>query len=236
MAEGVRLLEEAAAGDYLPRAVFFTPTEISERGRNLVTRYQQLRVETTAISAKEASRLSDAQSSQGMIGLFDTKPQSLEEQLRLEHRRILVCDRIGDPGNLGTLLRAAVAFGFGAVLATDGTAEMENPKTIRASAGAFFRVPMVSGLSGENIGSRLRGMNYTLLVADPQGVALNESLAATARLVVVIGSEAAGTDQQLAAMAHHKIRIPTTDLVESLNAAMAGSILMQRLGSIERNV
>jgi TrmH family RNA methyltransferase len=235
LAEGVRLLEEAAAGRYLPRVVFYAPAELSERGQKLIARFSQLNVETTSVSAKEASRLSDGPSSQGVIALFDIRTNTLEEQLRRDHRRILVCDRIGDPGNLGTLMRAAAAFGFDLMLVTDGTAEIENPKTIRASAGAFFRVPTVAGLSGEVIGTRLKAANYMIILADTHGRDLASGERVPERLALVIGSEATGIDQRLASQAQLKIRISTTELVESLNAAMAGTVLMHRLDAAERN-
>jgi TrmH family RNA methyltransferase len=234
LAEGVRLLEEALAGDYLPCQVMYAPSEINPRGQELIEAFTARKIETRSISARECGRLSDTESSQGILALFDLNEPELEQQLRRGTRKVLVCDRIGDPGNLGTLIRSAAALGFGLVVTTAGSAEVAAPKTIRSSAGAFFRIPIVGGVDEAELVTKLSDMKYEIFAADIRGEDISGIPTVLACSALIIGSEAEGFSPLLSSRAQHHIRIPMSPGVESLNAAMAGTILMYWLGSFER--
>jgi len=234
LAEGVRLLEEALEGDYLPLSVMYAPAELNSRGEKLISGFTRHKVTTRSISARECAQLADTKTSQGIVALFECKKYSLQQQLHQGCRKVLICDGIGDPGNLGTLIRSAVAFHFDLVVTTAGSAETINPKTVRASMGGFFKVPVIDGVDDAELAAQLKKKNYTIYGADLKGKDLDRSIAVADKTALVIGSEAAGSGRILTEAADVRVKIPMSLKTESLNSAMAGTILMFWVDSSER--
>ena len=234
LAEGVRLLEAAIAADYLPTAVFYTPAAIDSRGQQLVAALINRRVTAQTISAKECQRLSDTTTSQGIIAVFEYKKPSLEQQLAKGSRKILICDKVGDPGNMGTLIRSAAAFHFDLVITTAGAAETTGPKTLRASMGGYFQIPVIDGVDDDDLSAQVKKAGYHIYLADVKGNYVSSSLPISEKMALVIGAETAGPGRVLAGQADYRIKIPMSKKCESLNAAMAGTILMFWLSSRER--
>ena len=234
LCDGVRLLEEALAAGYLPQSVLYSPSEISERGKKLVSRFEAKNVKSQSISAKECHSLSDTKTPQGLIALFSTRNYTLDQQLASNFRKILICDNIGDPGNLGTLCRSAAAFNFALIITTDGTAELTNPKTIRSSMGAFFRMPFIEGTDPSNLVELLHRHGYAIFNADVKGKYISDKTPRREKIALVIGSEASGAGQVFLDKADFRLKIPMSKKVESLNAAMAGTTLMFWMDLMER--
>ena len=136
MAEGVRLLEEALRHRVKPRTVYFAPSLLSARGEKLVARFRRGRVDLEEVPARTLTKLSDTATPQGVVGLFATPQKAPAELYDRRFRNILLCEDISDPGNLGTLLRSALAFGFEMVLLCGSCAEPYSPKVLRSSVGA----------------------------------------------------------------------------------------------------
>jgi TrmH family RNA methyltransferase len=138
---------------------------------------------------------------------------------------VLVLEEIQDPGNLGTLLRSAEAFGVQQVMVTPGTANPWNPKVMRASAGSVFRVPMLRAPLRE-LAEQLKQQGSTLYaaVAPEAGAVSLLEMRFAAHCALLIGNEGAGLSASAMALADHRVRIPCA--VESLNAAVAGSTLL----------
>jgi len=233
LVEGTRLLEEALSAGYLPLTVFCCPSEIDSRGEKLIDGFRQVRVETKTVSSRECKLLTSTVSSPGIVALFPIRESNLSWQLREKPQRVLVCDKVGDPGNLGTLIRSAAAFRFGLVITTGGSAEVTNPKVIRASMGGFFRVPVVVDVPETETANLLKQSKYSLYQADIKGSDVGTAMPITGRIALIVGSETAGSGKILGGQADYRIRIPISDKVESLNAAVAGSILMFWFGSKE---
>jgi RNA methyltransferase, TrmH family len=138
---------------------------------------------------------------------------------------IVVLAELQDPGNLGTILRSAEAFGANGVIALPGTVSAWNPKAVRASAGSVFRVPLLTvgaiDAFRHLIEAGVKILATTVCAAQPaELVDLVEPVA------LVIGSEGSGVPSELAAKAHEAITIPCPGPVESLNAAVAASVLL----------
>ena len=136
--------------------------------------------------------------------------------------------RVQDPGNVGTLLRSAAAFGFDGVLLSDGCASVFAPKTLRASMGAAVRIPVIEAGKMPEAIALLREKSITCLAA---ALYQSQPLSAAASsypdgVCVVIGSEGQGLTDETIAACTGTVRIPMTDRVESLNAGIAGSILL----------
>jgi TrmH family RNA methyltransferase len=145
---------------------------------------------------------------------------------------LLVAAGLQDPGNLGTLVRSAEAFGATAVLTTHGTVSEWNQKALRASAGSVFRVPVVQVAADQLIALKSRGVRLLAAVApgsDSDSVTISESVSnsdLTLPCALMIGNEGAGLGEQWLSLADARIAIPTPGRVESLNAAVAGSLLL----------
>ena len=173
-----------------------------------------------------ADKLADVGTHQGVFGVFRTPVHTLDEV----HTggRYLALERVQDPGNVGTLLRSAAAFGFDGVLLSDGCASVWAPKTLRASMGAAVRIPVIEAGAMPQAVAQLRAKGITCLAA-----ALYKSQPLSAAqsgcpggVCVVIGSEGQGLTDETIAACTSTVRIPMTDRVESLNAGIAGSILL----------
>lgn len=173
-----------------------------------------------------ADKLADVGTHQGVFGVFRT-PQADLNGIR-PGGRYLALERVQDPGNVGTLLRSAAAFGFDGVLLSDGCASPFAPKTLRASMGAAVQMPIVEGGDMVQTVAALRARGITCLAA---ALYRSEPLSAAAReypggVCVVIGSEGQGLTEATVAACDKTVRIPMTDRVESLNAGIAGSVLL----------
>jgi RNA methyltransferase, TrmH family len=138
--------------------------------------------------------------------------------------RLLVLDGLQDPGNAGTLLRTATALGLDAVVALDGTVDMYNAKVVRGSAGAIFRTPVIRE-PWARVAPWLDAHNVRVLVADPSGEDVGRVVPGPP-WALAIGSEGAGVREEVRAVGALALQVPMPGGMESLNAAVAGSILL----------
>lgn len=232
---GVRLLEEAFSSGFLPRKVFYAPSELSTRGRQIVARFTSARVNCIQGSIKDIDAISDTVNSQSMVAQFMTPETKLSKLYKPSFRRLLLCDQINDPGNLGTLIRSARAFEIDMMLITDNSVELYNPKVVRSSAGAIFGLPAailtyseLSHLKTEN------KIKIAAAVAHQAGKSNDAEKSAFSKnvknpLVLAIGSEAEGLSREVLELSDFQVSIRHSKNVESLNAAVAGSILMHEM-------
>jgi len=175
--------------------------------------------------------MADTGTPQGIVAVFDKPETSLIKLYRRSYRKLLLCENIADPGNLGTLLRSAAAFGFELVVLSGNTAEPYSPKVVRGSAGAIFGLKVAKS-DIQTLVAFLDRSGIKLVAADLEGrpVRLPARRAlAKAGLILAVGSEATGLSKEILAQAAYRVRIEHCDGVESLNAAVAGSILMKEI-------
>jgi TrmH family RNA methyltransferase len=217
LAEGVRLVEEALLAGWPFRFVLHT-SELSERGRELLGRLHDKRIAADEIDGSLMNSLSDTETSQGILAVLEEHELALSAPLDF----LLIADAIRDPGNLGTLLRTAEAAGVQRVLLPPETADPFSPKVVRAGMGAHFRVPIRS-MSWEEIRDSANGLNVYL--ADMHGAPCWEA-DFKAPLALIVGGEAAGASEPARQLAQRLVSIPMLGKTESLNVAVAGSVLM----------
>jgi TrmH family RNA methyltransferase len=130
-----------------------------------------------------------------------------------------------DPGNLGTILRSAEAFGAGGVLCLPGTVNAWNPKAVRASAGSVFRVPLLAA-SAEDCFARLREAGVKIWTTAVSGAEAADRIDLGGPIALLIGNEGNGVPEELADRADGAVTIPCPGPVESLNASVAASVLL----------
>jgi TrmH family RNA methyltransferase len=168
---------------------------------------------------------------QGIAALVHAPAWSVEQScVPARKPLVLIAAGLQDPGNVGTLVRSAEAFGAACVLTTAGTVSPWNPKAVRASAGSAFRVPVMRVSTEELTALRRDGLDLFAAVAEesrsgpPPVAAADADL--TGACALMIGNEGAGLAAEWLELAAHRITIPTPGPVESLNAAIAGSLLL----------
>ena len=179
------------------------------------------------ITQPVAEKLAGTRSTQGVFALFET-PATDPAPLLAAARRILALEAVQDPGNVGTLLRSAAAFGFDAVLLGLGCAAPFSPKVLRASMGAAGRLPLGVCADLPAALGALRGRGVACLAAALYKARPLDAVGTQfpGGVCVVIGSEGQGLSDAAIAACSAAVRIPMTDRVESLNAGVAGSILL----------
>lgn len=217
--EGVRLVEEAVKGDWRFETVLFDES-LSERGKSQVASLKSKGIEVEEISTDLMKSLSETETPQGILAILQFSQLPIPNNLNF----ILIPDQIRDPGNLGTLLRSAAATGVQAVLIPPETTDAFAPKVLRAGMGAHFRVP-IREMGWEEIEQVGKSANLQMVLADMNGKSYWE-MDLKQPLALIVGGEAEGASEEARKLATQKISIPMAGNVESLNAGVAGSVLM----------
>jgi len=227
--EGEHLLAEALRSGLRLRTVFVRADPDHRSLRRLERLGLPAAVPIVSLNAAVFSSAVETESPQGIAALVETPHFSMGEVLSGPRPLIVIAAAIQDPGNLGTLVRSAEAFGANGVIALPGTVSVWNAKALRGSAGSAFRVPVVAEKSGPAFAA-LDERKIPIFAAVPQ---LAESDAVpctevnlTSAAAILIGNEGSGLSAELLDRAEGRICIPTPGPVESLNAAVAGSVLL----------
>jgi RNA methyltransferase, TrmH family len=223
--EGVRLIEEAVRSGLRFQAIIF-----SESGRAHATRLlPQISSHAEALLLPDEVFTSavSTETPQGVAALVKMKPVTLQELVEQISDNALLVGVAGlqDPGNLGTVIRSAEAFGARAVLIAEKTVSHFNPKVARASAGSLFREPLVRVNMMESIEALKQREVRVLATSSHKGTPLPE-VNFSHRCMVVIGNEGAGVPAEVLSAADELITIPQSPRVESLNAGIAASIIL----------
>jgi len=216
--EGVRLIRDAVEAGVQPEYVLHAP-ELDQPAQELVAALHGVGVPCLAVIEPLLRDLAETETPQGVLGLFPwpTLPMPAASTL------VLVADGWRDPGNLGTAIRAAAAAGADAVVLTPGTVDPFNAKALRAGMGGHFRVPLVwhrwDALPGAFPGLRIA-------IADAAGEACYDQVDWTQPSLIVVGGEAHGPRAPARDLPHLSVSIPMAHGAESLNAAVAASVLL----------
>lgn len=223
LAEGLRTAEEAVAFK-AARQIFYTATE-DERTLKLLEQVASMQLKLTCVSEAVMKKIADTETPQGIIAVCRMQEQPLE-QLLASGKLLLVLDRVGDPGNIGTMLRTADAAGVGGIILLKGTADIYAPKTVRSSMGSLFHVPVLSGVAEQEFIDNAKKAGYQLLVTALAGADNLYQADLKGRLAFVMGNEAGGVSASLLQQADKRVFIPMRGRAESLNVAMAAGIVM----------
>lgn len=217
VAEGVRLVEEAAHADWPIQFVLYTDG-ISPRGSTLIQTLQAKGADVEEVSADLMQSVSETETTQGLLAVLNDAQLPIPDSPNF----MFIPDQIRDPGNLGTLIRCAAATGVQAILLPPDTADAFAPKVVRAGMGAHFRMP-IREMSWEEIKSVTGAL--TVYLADMDGKSCWD-LDLRVPLALIVGNEAGGASEEARQLTKNKICIPMPGKVESLNAGVAGSVLM----------
>ncbi|MGA8047228.1 MAG: RNA methyltransferase [Dermatophilaceae bacterium] len=170
--------------------------------------------------------MADADTPQGVLAVVSDRQATLDDILAADPRLLVLLTHVRDPGNLGTVIRAADAMGADAVLVSESSVDVTSPKVVRSTAGSLFHVPIVRGLPVEATLRRLRAAGIRSLAADGHGtLPLPDADLAEAHCWV-LGNEAWGIPEEVRAACDAVVRVPIHGLAESLNLAMAATICL----------
>lgn len=226
VAEGIRVLEEAIlAGRALEAVLVSASFGSSAREQALLASWSASNVAVRRASASLMSEISDVVAPQGAIALVRVPPLALACVKRAPNPLLLFLCGIRDPGNLGTILRTARAAGVSLVGSTAGSVSARNPKAIRASAGAFFHLPIAEGLGPAEIRSFCLKQDLPLYQTSVRGEKSCWSMDFSGPVAFLLGNEARGLNNSEWRDVP-SIRIPMANGVESLNVASAGAALL----------
>ena len=219
--EGEHLVEEALRSGMVLKTVF-----LSEK--RAAPSFLPHSLEVLRLDDELFTNLGETRSPQGIAALMVPPVHTLNEVLWGVPLVLVACG-LQDPGNLGTLVRSAEAFGASGVLTTPGTVSAWNGKALRASVGSIFRTPVVSCTMADLASLRTQGVRFLAAVGEGIGtdqIAEISSIDLTRSTALLIGNEGAGLSADMLALADARVTIPCVGTVESLNAAVAGSILL----------
>lgn len=216
-------LDAVNAGAVVHEALY---TDVAADDPAVVSLLDRLRASGAAVERVEPSVLAefaDTVTPQGILLTVETPRAGLAD---VEASRLVVIDAVQDPGNLGTLIRAAEALGAAGVALLPGTVDPWNPKVVRAAAGSSFRLPVFE-TSLEAIAEWCRNRDVPLLAAAAGGAPAPRT-GAPRDAVLVLGNEGAGVSEKVLGVADGVVGVPQRGPVDSLNVALAGAILMDR--------
>ncbi len=224
--EGVRLVEEALEADADLAVVFFCPPLlVGASAQGLLSRLRE-RVECLELSEGACRSLSDTVTPQGLLAIARTPQRRLAEVPVGSDALVMAVENLRDPGNLGTIVRSADGAGAAAVVLLADCVDFTNPKVVRATMGSVFHVPIVEERSVGAFGRWAREQGVAVFGASTRGARPCWDVAYPERTAFLVGSEAQGLSAQAEGICGQMVKIPMRGRAESLNAAMAASVLL----------
>lgn len=237
--EGPHLLEALLNAGIAPREVYYQPGLLQRTGsgRDLLERLLHTRNlpdnQLIEVSERVIEALSDAQTSQGVVSVLSLEAFS---PARIKAKRapvqrpvLLILDNLADPGNMGAILRTALAADVHEVLLSENCVDCYNPKVLRSAAGAHVALPIEANLAWDTIAENVAlhcGNMPRILLAEAGSPHLYYEQDLATPFALIIGNEAQGPSAEARALATQSIAIPLANGVESLNAAMAAGIIL----------
>ncbi|MET0729427.1 MAG: RNA methyltransferase [Acidimicrobiales bacterium] len=221
--EGPTLVREAMRAGVVVRELFVAPGADPQ----LAAAAQDDGIVVHSVTADVLARSIDTVTPQGMAAIAGRVEVSIDDALAAAARgplTIVLVD-VGDPGNAGTLLRAAEAAGASAVLFCGASVDPSNPKCVRASAGALFHLPVAMGGEVRPVLEALRRAGVPTAATVVRDGAPYDSVDLTGPVALLLGSEPHGLPDDVVALVDHRLTIPMVGRSESLNVAMAGAVL-----------
>jgi len=227
--EGPQAVREALS--YRPDAIvelFTTPTAWDRHG-DLRQAAVRAGVRFEYVTEFVLAAMADTVTPQGVVAVARQTPTSVREVFAASPRLIAICEEVRDPGNLGTIIRAADATGADAVVLTGRTVDLYNPKVVRSTTGSLFHLPVAVGADLADVVDRAHEAGLQVVAADVKG---DDLLAARAEGVLVrptawlFGNEARGLEERALKLADRALRLPIFGRAESLNLATAASVCL----------
>ena len=221
--EGIKLIKEAVEEKAKIKLIVVCEESIEDGDIDQKLLYEIAKYDCIYVNKKVFSILTDVQNPQGILAVIEKKNN--EENINYKEDIIVVLDGIQDPGNLGTILRTIDSVGLSQVIVSKETADSYNPKVVRSTMGAIFRVNVIESEDLLKTLKNLKKHKYKIMATSLE---TNNSIYDVEynKKVIVIGNEANGVSKNVLEYADEKIKIPMLGKTESLNASVATSIIL----------
>lgn len=222
--EGIRMFRELPA-DRLKEV--YVSESLYHKEKLLITQIAETAgVKPQLLTDTVFAHVSDTKTPQGILCTVAQNAQSLEKVLNYENPHILILDNLQDPGNVGTIVRTAEGAGVTGIIMSQDCVDIYNPKTIRSTMGSIFRMPFCYAADLPEAIKEAQKRNICVYAAHLEGKTAYDEENYTSPCAFLVGNEGNGLRREIADMADVFIRIPMAGQVESLNAAIAASVLM----------
>ena len=226
--EGVRAVEELARAPLaITGALASTELVATPRGAALRESLAARGVEIVTVTVAEFGSAAETDSPQGILAIATTPTRTLDDFTTTDPARILVLDAVQDPGNVGTIVRTAAGLGATATVALPGTVDLWNAKVVRSAMGAHFLHPALH-CTWDELRLFLERSSLPLWGADARGAPASRA-SAPSRLALAVGNEGAGLSESVQRRVERLVSLPLATGVESLNVAVAASLLLYEL-------
>ena len=225
--EGPQGLKEALQRPKLIEKLFATES-FEEKYPDLLSRARDARVSVNLVSEAVLKELSDTTTPQGVVAICQQFHVSLDDVLAGKPKLVAFLAQIRDPGNAGTVLRAADAAGADAVVFSKGSVDIYNPKVVRSTTGSMFHLPFVIDAEIPTTLEKFKNAGLAVLAADVAGdsLATIDSTELAKPTLWLFGNEAWGLEPEVSALADKLVQVPIFGAAESLNLATAASVCM----------
>lgn len=224
LAEGIKMFEEAPENRILE---VYVSQDVEEKLKSHPSIHEKmLRTGYETVSSEVFAKISDTRTPQGILTVIKRFEHKLEELFLQPNPLFMILENLQDPGNLGTIVRTGEGAGVTGVIMSEGTVDIYNPKTIRATMGSIYRVPFLYVNDLSEIMQKLHDRDVHTYAAHLKGSIYYDAFPFKGPTAFLIGNEGNGLSKELADMAESYLKIPMEGQVESLNAAVASALLM----------
>lgn len=223
VAEGMKMFLEAPVDEI--QKVYVSASFLEQVSAACKAKLDSILCQYEIVSDEVFKKMSDTKTPQGILCVMRQKAYGLEDMLITDNPLLLIIEDIQDPGNLGTIFRAGEGAGVTGIIMSGGTVDIYNPKTIRSTMGSVYRMPFLYTDNTHIIIEELKKRNVTIYAAHLQGSKIYDACDYKKGSAFLIGNESKGLKDETADKADVRIKIPMLGEVESLNAAVAASIL-----------
>jgi TrmH family RNA methyltransferase len=221
--EGRHLVEEAIVAHAPIDTIVYRLSDLEPQ--DLIERTRHMPITWLGASDAVFAKCTDTYTPQPLFAIVNKSPQQDMEQLFVSSSLVVVVDGIQDPGNLGTIIRSADAVGASAVVLGPGTVDVYNPKTLRSTMGSIFHVPIIE-CELEMLLNRALKKDIQLVATSLKSATSCYSLNYCMPTWFIVGNESRGVSEQLVNCANQSVIIPMDGHAESLNVAMATTVLL----------
>lgn len=220
--EGIKMFEESLEYGFVVKAYVME----SFYKDNLLNKEYFKEVPFEIVTDSVFKEISETLTPQGILAIVNMPSYTLEDMLSKANASLLLLEDIRDPGNLGTIIRTGEGAGFSGIVLSKSSVDIYNPKVIRSTMGAIYRMPFIYVEDFLATIEKLKKNQISVYAAHLLGEHYYDEINYKAKCSILIGNEANGLTKESAALADEYVKIPMEGRVESLNAAVAASILM----------
>jgi len=230
--EGILCVTELLNAGIEPEyTVYYDDFQATPKGKDLLVRINKLQSPVYNVPENIFRRLVDTVSPQGIFCIAPMRFLPIEQALDIPNSRIILLDRISDPGNLGTIIRSAVAFNISGIIILANSVELYNTKVIRSALGSHLHIPILYDIESDIVIKTLKEKKFDIYATLPDAkISYINGFNLNNKIAVVIGNEHHGIDKIFQDDSDIKqIKIPINPKIESLNAAVTAAIIMSYL-------